>query len=147
MKWSILSLFLLNTAVCYADEDMWNFLEVNSGYGDGGWEIFRSSAVPILFSRGTFSTTAFDAQSDKSDNHIHAYEVQGAIEKSSSITGSIYGDDVIATFVPQETEAGPVTCKGKYLRQNTNQGLVEEMNFLCNGSADFRSFKRITKKK
>jgi hypothetical protein len=143
MKWAVFCILMLNTALDRADDGVWNFLEVASAYRDGDWEIFRSNSVSMSLTRESFSAARFEARSDTPDGRTHSYKVQGTIKPSTSI----YGDDAVATFTPLESDAGPVACKGKYLRRNTDRGLVEEMNFLCNGSADFRSFKRLTRKK
>jgi hypothetical protein len=143
MKRTAFCILMLNAALGHADEGAWNFLEVKSAYRDGDWGIFRSNSVSMSLSRERFSAAGFEAQSDKPDGRTNSYKVQGTIKPSTSI----YGDDAVATFTPLESDAGPVTCKGKYLKRNTDRGLVEEMNFLCNGSDAFISFKRITKKK
>jgi hypothetical protein len=143
MKWTVFCILILAAALGHADEGVWNFLELESAYNGGDWEIFRSNSVSMSLSHESFSAAGFEARSDKPDGRINSYKVQGTIKPSNSI----YGDDAVATFTSLESDAGPAACRGKYLRRDTDRGLVEEMNFLCNGSANFRSFKRITKRK
>lgn len=118
-------------------QGIWNYLEVQSGYEERDWDIYRTTAT-VSFSVGTFTVTYFCAVNQREE---HCYKVKGTIKESTDI----YGDDIVATFTPQDTGALPQSCKGKYVRRKSTNGVSEEMNFLCNGSNDFRSFKRFTR--
>lgn len=128
----------------YADKLEWNFLQVQSGNKE--WEIFRKDDISGSLSEKEFSVESFCAVHFKKSNHISCFQVKGTITPSSSI----YGDDVVAIFTPQETDALPTTCNGKYLRNipgyRKKLNVFGEMNFLCNGSEDFRSFIILSRK-
>lgn len=139
MKKFFTIIFLCCSTVCLAEEPAWHYLEVRSGQPEKEWEIYQGTANASI-SLKNFSVAHFCATRLSQATAVHCYKLKATIKQSTDLQG----DDVIALFIPQEANALSESCTGKYIRRTYPTGTTEEVNLRCNGSSDFRSFKRFT---